>query len=139
MSTELSENQLTMLREALLEAYPDVWAIYLFGSFAKGQAWPSSDLDIALLLPPGETLHDKLSVVAKISSQVGHELDLVDIRQAGNVLRNAVLSDGKILHLSEPAKTLEWEAISMTDYADYCTATRAIREDFDKTGIGYAS
>jgi predicted nucleotidyltransferase len=28
--------------------------VYLFGSLATGEAWPDSDADIAVLLPPAE-------------------------------------------------------------------------------------
>ncbi|MFZ2420215.1 MAG: nucleotidyltransferase domain-containing protein, partial [Anaerolineae bacterium] len=34
--------------------YPTVQAIYLFGSFGTADEWPTSDVDIALLLPPAE-------------------------------------------------------------------------------------
>lgn len=34
--------------------YPTAQAVYLFGSLATGEAWPNSDADIAVLLPPAE-------------------------------------------------------------------------------------
>ena len=38
--------------EAVLNHYPEVQAIYLFGSYDTEHEWPNSDVDIALLLPP---------------------------------------------------------------------------------------
>jgi len=37
-------------RQRILAAFPDVLAIYLFGSFANGAEWPDSDLDPAFRL-----------------------------------------------------------------------------------------
>ena len=34
--------------------YPDVQAVYLFGTYGTDGQWPDSDVDIAVLLP-----HDK--------------------------------------------------------------------------------
>ena len=39
------------IRAVVVKHYPDVRAIYLFGSCAGDNAWPDSDVDIALLLP----------------------------------------------------------------------------------------
>ena len=36
----------------ILESYPNTQAIYLFGSWGTEDEWPSSDVDIAVLLPP---------------------------------------------------------------------------------------
>ena len=40
--------------EAVLNHYPDVQAIYLFGSHDTEYQRPNSDVDIALLLPPNK-------------------------------------------------------------------------------------
>ena len=41
----------------VLAHYPDVQAIYLFGTYGTDQEWPDSDVDIALLLPPAQARH----------------------------------------------------------------------------------
>ena len=38
--------------KTIVRHYPDTQAIYLFGTYGTGNAWPDSDVDIALLLPP---------------------------------------------------------------------------------------
>jgi UTP:GlnB (protein PII) uridylyltransferase len=43
-------------RTTLLATLPNVWAIYVYGSFARGEEWPQSDLDLAVLLPPEQTI-----------------------------------------------------------------------------------
>ena len=51
------------VRDALLTALPDAFAIYVYGSFARGEEWPDSDLDLAILLPPNVGLPDKLDLM----------------------------------------------------------------------------
>ena len=43
---------LNTLIDTVLKHYPEVQAIYLFGSYGAENEWPDSDVDIALLLPP---------------------------------------------------------------------------------------
>ena len=34
---------LTAARDTVLAAFPDTWAIYVYGSFARGDEWPDSE------------------------------------------------------------------------------------------------
>jgi len=126
-------------RDAVLAALPDVMAIYVYGSFARGEDWPSSDLDIAILLPPGRQVTDILQLVNDISRRVHREVDLVDLRQAGDVLRREVLDSGQVLFQGDPERILAWEASALTRYGHYREEIRGILEDFRRTGIGYGA
>ncbi|MDR0914795.1 MAG: nucleotidyltransferase domain-containing protein [Oscillospiraceae bacterium] len=44
------ENELTMIKDSILQTVP-AEAIYLFGSYAKGNAKKDSDLDIYVVIP----------------------------------------------------------------------------------------
>ena len=46
--------QLEKALEALLAHRPEVLEVWLFGSFARGRSAPGSDLDLALVLSPGD-------------------------------------------------------------------------------------
>ena len=65
--------------QELAEALPQAWAIDAYGSFARGEAWPNSDLDLAVLMPPGERLPDRVGLLARL----GCDVDLADLRQGG--------------------------------------------------------
>ncbi|HEY1407269.1 MAG TPA: nucleotidyltransferase domain-containing protein, partial [Spirochaetota bacterium] len=45
-----TRNDIDSAREIVLAELPEVKAIYLFGSYAKGTAGVNSDLDIAIIL-----------------------------------------------------------------------------------------
>src|ERR1700677_3813255 len=54
---------LSAARDALLAAFPNAWAIYVYGSFARSDESPASDIDLAVLLPQEENIDDLLGVV----------------------------------------------------------------------------
>jgi uncharacterized protein len=139
VSQSEAETMFNVAREAVLARLPDAWAIYVYGSFARGEDWPSSDLDIAVLLPPASHIVDPLQLVSEVSQLVHREVDLIDLRQAGDVLRREVLESGRTLFESDPEKVLAWEASALTRYGHYREEVRGILDDFRRTGIGYSA
>ena len=131
------EHILAAARDSLLEALPDAWAIYAFGSFARAEEWPDSDLDLAVLLPPARRIENVLDVMSHVSARVHRDVDVVDLRKADDVLRREVLLDGRTLHVSEPDQVLAWEAAAMSRYARHREEIRDLLEDFRRTGVGY--
>lgn len=106
-------------RNALATALPETWAVYAYGSFARGDEWPGSDVDLAVLLPPGAVIPDKLALIADISRAVGREVDVVSLRDAGLDLVHEILRDGEQLLVQRASDVLGWEAERMTDYAHF--------------------
>lgn len=106
-------------RDVLLAELPDAAAIYVHGSLARGDERPDSDLDLAVLLPPGQRIADRLGLMAKVSRRVHREVDLVSLREAGLDLVWELLRDGRLLFSRDAAQTLAWEAERMTDHADF--------------------
>lgn len=122
---------------ALRRACPDIMAAYLYGSSARGDDRPDSDIDIGVLLPPGQNLPDKLALGAKLHDITGRQIDLVDLRKVGNFLRMEVLREGQQLCNADPTQVLAWEARAMSEYAQHRTDIQGIMQDFQRSGIGY--
>jgi predicted nucleotidyltransferase len=134
-----SDRQLILdtARDALITAFPNVWVVYVYGSFARGDDSPESDIDLAVLLPPGEKIDDLLSVISNVSTRVHREVDLIDLRRVSDVLRREVLAEGQSLYVSQPERVLEWEGTAISLYQRYREEVRDLLADFEKTGIGY--
>lgn len=113
------KNILDKACDVLAAELPEAWAFYVYGSFARGDEWPDSDLDLAVLLPPGVELPDKLALIAEVSRQVGREVDIVNLRGASLDLVHELLRDGQPLLIRRESDVLGWEAERMTDYADF--------------------
>ena len=103
----------------LATALPDAWAIYVYGSFARGDEWPDSDLDLAVLQAHGVGVADKLGLIAEVSRHVGRDVDIVNLREAGLDLAHEVLREGRPLLVRRESDVLGWEAERMTDYAEF--------------------
>jgi len=69
--------------------------VYLFGSWARGEATSLSDIDVAIephtTLPPGTLarLRERLE-----ESHVPYRVDVVDLRRATSAFRRRVLEEG---------------------------------------------
>lgn len=137
MSHAEQESVLAAARDSLLAALPDAWAIYVFGSVARAEDWPDSDLDLAVLLPPGRRIEDLLGIMSGLAARVHRDVDVVDLRRADDVLRREVLSGGHALYVADPDQVLAWEAGAMSRYARHREEIREILEDFHRSGVGY--
>jgi predicted nucleotidyltransferase len=137
MSDTDRQHLLDTARDALLAAFPDAWAIYVYGSFARGDESRTSDIDLALLLPPDDKIDDLLTVISEIATQVHREIDLIDLRKVSDVLRREVLAEGRILYSSDQDRVLEWEGVAISRYQRYREEVRDLLSDFQSTGIGF--
>jgi predicted nucleotidyltransferase len=82
----------------------DVELALLFGSFARGRERADSDLDVAVSGPD----LDLLGLAADLSAAAGREVDVVDLRDAGYPLTQALLRDAVVLHEGKPGAAASW-------------------------------
>jgi len=81
----------------VLRAFPEVSAAWLFGSEARGEAGPASDLDIGLLLRDrSKAAIDVLPVLGSIAAELeqvapGRQIDLVLLEAQGPVFQHRAL------------------------------------------------
>jgi predicted nucleotidyltransferase len=94
---------------------PDVLASWIFGSRARGDARPDSDLDVAILpaRPPrsGETpLQRQLRWMDAIGQRLGAgpRVDVTELSLAGPIVAHRVLREGQLLVDRDPARRSRW-------------------------------
>ena len=87
----------------ILQHGPSLRLAILFGSRARGNARPDSDVDIGILpSDPALSLTQELALAGELERAVGAPVDLVRLDQASPTLRWRVARDGVVLH-AEPA------------------------------------
>jgi len=128
---------LPALVELIREAVPDVVAVYLFGSTARGEASARSDLDLALLgrRPLDPVMRWELQQHLAVAA--GRDVDLVDLRAASSVFRVQVLRDGQVLLDRDPNARALFEATALSSYARLNEERREIIEAALRTGRVY--
>lgn len=100
--------------------YPEVQAIYLFGSYGTEHQRPDSDVDIALLLPPerakkvGHLLLSELDLA--LQQALHRDIDLINLRLAPTVLRKEILEADRRLFCADTYAADEFEMLTLSFY-----------------------
>lgn len=96
------------LRHALADR-SDVELAILFGSRARGDAREDSDVDVAMR---GLGI-DVASLAARLSTAVGHEVDIVSLDEAGIPLLQRLIAEGITVHENEPGVAASWRTATL--------------------------
>ncbi len=107
-----------------IKSHPDVIAIYLFGSHAKGEANPISDVDIAVILenPTPESEAD-------IGSLSTPEIDIVLFHRLPLHIKFEVFKHGRELFVRDEEKLAEIKFRVMREYLDTSPMYRRISSE----------
>ena len=97
---------------------------YLFGSVARGDAAPHSDLDIAVYVTQAGISKPGYGIAAELSAELHNALgpsdvDLVLLNQAPPLLYHRVLRDGIRVMSRDLAATTSREGLALSRYCDY--------------------
>ncbi|MGC8877666.1 MAG: type VII toxin-antitoxin system MntA family adenylyltransferase antitoxin [Anaerolineae bacterium] len=101
----------------------DVVLAYLFGSHARGQAGPLSDVDFAVLLagrPNEDHCFDmRLELIGGLMGLLHtNEVDVLILNQASPALRYAVLRDGILIFCRDAQARIEFRVRTINEYLD---------------------
>lgn len=112
-----------------LVALPWVEFVYLFGSTARGEARPHSDVDIAVKLGHGPPPSPLFQLLAAGNRAVGAGvLHLVVFDHAPVVLRQRVFEEGRLLLERNPVIRMAAQASTMRDVYNMTALERAEQE-----------
>ena len=110
------------LRRAFKGREQGVAAVYLFGSVARGESRPGSDLDVAVLLEPaparGTYASLRLDLRAEIETELGQEIDFVVLNHAPPDLVHRVLRDSVLVIEPDPSSRVRFEVRARNEYWD---------------------
>ncbi len=109
---------------------PSVRAAYLYGSVARGESGPKSDVDVALLLGEGEppALQDEaLQIEGELERRLGRVVQVVVLNFAPLDLIHAVLRDSILVGESDRSARIRFEVRARNDYFDLLPVLRRYR------------
>jgi uncharacterized protein len=120
---------------ARFSAFPEVVAVYLFGSVARGTRGKRSDVDIAVLTRAGGTPRRRsrslLEYVQAACDALGtDDVDVVLLRRAPISLRHEVFREGKPLLVRDREALSRFRLESSREYLDTIPLRRTFEEAF---------
>jgi uncharacterized protein len=123
MDRVISDAQ-TAAMAGYLSTVPEVVLGFLFGSYARGQSRPDSDVDCAVLLandaPPGGTFDLRLRLMDGLARAIGRDdVDVVVLNEAPLALAYRVLRDGKLLFCRDHAAYVRYRLRTLDLYFDF--------------------
>ncbi len=107
--------------------------IYIFGSFASGEETLDSDVDIAFFSL--EKL-DKFAVFEKaqmISSKIGREVDLIDLKDSSTVFQNQVVQKGMVIYDENPTERESFEITVLKKYMELNSLRKDIIHNYEES------
>ena len=108
-------------------SWPEIRLAVLFGSMARGEGRPSSDVDIGLILEP-YSAEVRFRVDARLGRAAGREVDTVLLDDAPPLLRFEVSRDGILLFEREEGLWTAFQAKAMVDWWDWAPTARKIQK-----------
>lgn len=72
--------------------------LVLFGSFARGEATPGSDVDLIADLPDDASLLDMVRIERELSSAIGRAVDLMTEKSISPYIRERIRNDRQTIY-----------------------------------------
>lgn len=121
--------------------YPAVQAIYLFGTYGTADEWPTSDVDLAVLLPRGD---DKAAgdlglspCATELSLALHKEVDLLNARQVYTVFQKEIVMADRRIFCADVFAADEFEMLAISMYVKLSEERAGILEAADASGRYY--
>lgn len=112
---KINPAQIKRLGGQLEKKFPGICFAYLFGSAAKGNITPSSDIDLAVYLDKNEDKMKLYPEIIGVAEKIfpGRIIDIVLLNDAGELIAMEAIK-GLILFIREEARDLHAEFYSVT-------------------------
>jgi predicted nucleotidyltransferase len=122
---------------AFFDGYQDgIVCVYLYGSVARDEAHPGSDVDIAVLYatePPPTLDGLGLDLGIALERHLGRPVEVLVLNRAPVDLIHRVLRDGVLVDNSDPSARIRFEVKARNEYFDLlpylCQYRRATRSE----------
>lgn len=125
--------------QAILRRGPPLRLAVLFGSGARGELRPDSDLDIGIVPEdPDLPLAAELDLQLELGAAAGRPIDVVRLDRASTLLRGQVARDARLLLEGQPGAFLAFRVRATVEYLDFLPLYDEVAERFRQTLIRQA-
>ncbi len=122
----MTRSERTPVREAdairqALARHGGIRTAILFGSLARAEATPQSDIDVAVSMDTPLTAETRLALIDELASATGRPVDLIDLGTTGEPLLGQILRHGIRLlgSNSDYAELIKRHLFAEADFVPY--------------------
>lgn len=130
-----------VIASIILEHYPSVQAIYLFGTYGTTDERPDSDVDIAVLLPPEQARRRPHLMLTPchyaLADALARPTELLNAREISTVFQKEIVESGRLLYSADENAVAEFEMLTLSLYQKLNEERAEILDSFNKTGRTY--
>jgi len=99
--------------------FPQIQAVYLFGSLAAGRGRPDSDLDLAVVSAHGRPSSEKLDILARLAREGFCNVDLVLLPKDDIVLQYEAVRMNRIVYCRPEFDSASFYSLVIRRYLDF--------------------
>ncbi len=115
---------------AVFRRYPEILAVYLFGSYADGTARADSDIDLGILPRTPEFHNRLLDLLADLTKAGFDRVDIVFLDQADLTTRYEIVRRNTLLYAAPDFYHGDYFSRTLREYWDFEPYLRVAREAY---------
>lgn len=124
--------------KTVLEHYPEIQAIYLFGTYGTDDQWTDSDVDIALLLKHQQAKAVGTLVMSdlrfKLEKLLKKDVDLINLRRMPTVLQKEIIAADRRIYTADKYAADEFDMLTISYYQKLNEERAEILEEIMTSG-----
>jgi uncharacterized protein len=118
----------------LRDQFPELILVVLFGSEARGDATPESDVDVAILAGRPLPRQRVAETRSDLEVAIGRDVHLIDLRTAETTLQHLVVQTGETLYAAANREAEAFLDFVLRDYVRLSEARAGILADVRSRG-----
>ena len=118
--------------EMIFHEYPDIQAVYLFGSTASGRTHAESDLDLAILPGKSSLRSQKLNILADLAREGFDNVDLVFLDTDDVVIKFESVRQNRLLYCAKGFNANAFFSLTLRQYFDFAPYLKTQREAYKR-------
>jgi len=132
----LSENDKDNIKQYMVQKLCP-YAIFIFGSAAKGYMKPDSDIDIAFLNDKSLSYYDIFMASQELADKIKRDVDLIDLSKASTVMQAQVVGTGITILNTDALRTSLFQMQALKEYALLNEHRQCILDSIRERGFEY--
>lgn len=132
----LSENDRDNIKQYMVQKLCP-YAIFIFGSAARGHMKPDSDIDIAFLNDKFFSDYDIFMASQEMADIIKRDVDLIDLSRASTIMQAQVVKSGIIIQNTDALRTSLFQMNALKEYAVLNEQRQCILDAIRERGFEY--